>query len=107
MLDGKETLSLPGDLSSKLEALARESPEQYKLIHDLCSDELGQVHLFQQWIDAASISQKQVKELGDQLEKLNASYPGGLRSYILKAKALLKSESSLWNKIRSCLLFTS
>lgn len=82
-------MALPEALEKKLESLVTD--DQYDLIADLCSEELGQSHLFQPWVDASSLKSKDVQELCTQLEKLNASYPGGLRGYILKAKELLKN----------------
>lgn len=82
-------MSLPEGLEAKLEKL---SSEQADLIEDLCSEELGQSHLF--------TTGANIKELAAQLEKLDGSYPGGLRSYILKAKELLKSKSTIQQQQR-------
>lgn len=99
--------SLPGDLGNKLQALAKDSPKQHALIKDLCSEELGQSHLFEKWIAAGSVPPSEIRDLASQLESLDKSYPGGLRSYILKAKKLLKGTFPHTYKKRECPDFLS
>jgi UDP-sugar pyrophosphorylase len=62
--------------------------KQLLLLKDLCSDELGQSHLLDGYRKTASIDG--IRQLANQLTKLNDSYPGGLRGYILTARKLLQ-----------------
>ena len=70
--------------------LDEDSQEQHKLLVDLCSQELGQTHLFERWKDARNVSPSLIRQMADQLLQLDKAYPGGLRAYILNAKKLLK-----------------
>ena len=73
-----------------LQLLLKESKQQHDLLNDLCSAELGQSHLLDAWTNNDT---NKLRQLGAQLEKLDAAYPGGLRQYIAKARKLLESES--------------
>jgi hypothetical protein len=70
--------------------LDEDSKEQHELLVDLCSKELGQTHLFEEWSDAKHVSPSLIRQMADQLLELDKAYPGGLRAYILNAKKLLK-----------------
>ena len=78
----------PKDLEASLGLFL--SDNQQKLMLDLCSEELGQSHLFEGWSEAEKVSPSVLRQMGNQLESLNESIPGGLRQYILSAKRLLK-----------------
>ena len=80
--------SSPKDLEASLGLFLSDS--QQKLMLDLCSEELGQSHLFEGWSEAEKVSPSVLRQMGNQLESLNESIPGGLRQYILNAKRLLK-----------------
>lgn len=62
---------------------------QRELLLDLCSEELGQSHLFEHSSGTDDIGPS-IRRMGAQLEELDNAYPGGLRAYILNAKKLLK-----------------
>lgn len=66
-----------------------DNKRQHSLLVDLCTDELGQSHLFDGWSKSDKVSPSILRQMGDQLEALDNSYPGGLRAYILEAKKLL------------------
>lgn len=78
--------SLPADLETKLQSVSAEEPDKFDLVKDLCTEELGQSHLFE------NVTGDKLEDLISQLVTLNSAYPGGLRGYIMKAKELLKSE---------------
>jgi UDP-sugar pyrophosphorylase len=65
-------------------------PTSHKdLVQKLCSEELGQSHLFEAWSDATPKMQRQCAE---QLEDLDKAYTdGGLAGYIKNAKGLLEN----------------
>ena len=81
------TLSLPENLKDVITDDA-----QRNLLEDLCSEEYGQSHL----LDAYSRDNNDEKLRGmcQQLLKLDVGYPGGLRSYIKKAKQLLEDSKN-------------
>lgn len=81
-------------LERALKVLETTSTKQHSLVLDLTSEEFGQSHMFDKWKNDESI-----KELGDQLEQLDAAYPGGLRQYIVKAKKLLEDSKKGLNPL--------
>ncbi|KAF8377081.1 hypothetical protein HHK36_030454 [Tetracentron sinense] len=62
------------------------SPDQIELAKMLL--EMGQGHLFEHWPEPG-VGDEEKRSLFDQVNRLNASYPGGLASYIQTAKELL------------------
>lgn len=80
------TSKLPENVQKTIEGL----PEsQKKLVQELCSDKLGQSHLFQAWADASTDQQR---ACATQLEDLDKAYAdGGLAGYIENAKVLLEN----------------
>ncbi|KAL9173136.1 hypothetical protein ABFS82_03G093700 [Erythranthe guttata] len=62
------------------------SPEQVELAKMLL--EMNQGHLFQHWPEAG-VEDDAKRAFFDQIARLNASYPGGLASYIKTARELL------------------
>ena len=70
---------------------------QRALLEDLCSEEYGQSHL----LDAYSQDNDGGKLAGmcRQLLKLDGGYPGGLRSYVNKAKKLLQDSKNSVNPL--------
>ncbi|KAL8059563.1 hypothetical protein ABFX02_03G095900 [Erythranthe guttata] len=62
------------------------SPEQVELAKMLL--EMNQGHLFQHWPEAG-VEDDDKRAFFDQIARLNASYPGGLASYIKTARELL------------------
>lgn len=81
---------IPKDLEYSLTNYLTQS--QKLLVLDLCSEELGQAHLFDGWLQAEKVSPSVLRQMGRELEALNASIPGGLRKYVLNAKNLLKGK---------------
>jgi hypothetical protein len=67
------------------------SSKQTLLMLDLCSSEYGQLHLFEKWDQSKSdkVSPAVLRQMANQIESLDASYPGGLKKYINTAKKLL------------------
>jgi UDP-sugar pyrophosphorylase len=64
---------------------------QKDLIQKLCSEELGQSHLFETWSDATCTPEMQ-RQCAEQLEDLDKAYTdGGLEGYINNAKVLLEN----------------
>jgi len=63
------------------------SPEQFTLVQMLCDN--GQAHLFKDWPPLGKEDAEKIK-LVEQIERFNKSYPGGVKSYIDKARVLLK-----------------
>ena len=84
----KEPQAIPSGLKNAISFFL--TAEQQKLMLDLCSEELGQSHLFEAWDEAEKVSPSVLRQMVSQLESLDASYPGGLREYILTAKRLLE-----------------
>eukprot|EP00934_Nitzschia_sp_Nitz4_P008011 Nitzschia sp. Nitz4//scaffold165_size50357//3008//5415//NITZ4_007013-RA/size50357-processed-gene-0.1-mRNA-1//1//CDS//3329538108//8001//frame0 len=84
-----EKVTFPAILEKRLRVLAKEKPSQFELVKDLCSEELGQTHLFEKWLGEDDVPASEIRGFSASLEKLNKSYPGGLRAYILNAKKLL------------------
>ncbi|KAL8481934.1 hypothetical protein ACS0TY_028179 [Phlomoides rotata] len=67
------------------------SPEQVELAKALL--ELNQVHLFEHWPEPG-VEDDEKRAFFDQVTRLNASYPGGLASYIKTARELLAESKS-------------
>mmetsp|Transcript_7309 Transcript_7309/g.16521 ORF Transcript_7309/g.16521 Transcript_7309/m.16521 type:complete len:323 (-) Transcript_7309:31-999(-) len=61
---------------------------QRVLLEDLCSEEFGQSHLSDAYRQDGD--EEKLRGLCRQLVKLDGGYPGGLRSYVQKAKKLLR-----------------
>ncbi|KAL6873655.1 hypothetical protein ACP4OV_013737 [Aristida adscensionis] len=62
------------------------APDEVELAKMLLSE--GQMHLFEHWPEPGVDDDKK-RAFFDQVRRLNASYPGGLQSYIQNAKKLL------------------
>ncbi|KAM7279842.1 hypothetical protein ACFE04_006976 [Oxalis oulophora] len=75
--------SAPPNLRKNLQLL---SPDQIELVKVLLDN--GQSHLFQHWADPG-VDDQHKNAFFHQIAKLNASYPGGLASYIQTARQLL------------------
>lgn len=71
------------------------SPKQTELMLDLCSIECGQLHLFEKWDQSKpdKVSPAVLRQMANQIESLDESYPGGLREYIKTAQKLLAGTS--------------
>lgn len=82
------TSALPGDLSTKLQGLSSDSPEQYELMKDLILHH-GQEHLFQEWIHK-DVLPSTIRDFAAHLEEVDKACPEGLREYIKTAQKLLK-----------------
>ena len=82
---------MPSPLPENLNDLITDN-DQRRLLEDLCSEEFGQSHL----LDAYSqdVDNEKLRGLCEQLLKLDGGYPGGLRSYIKKAKVLLQNSKN-------------
>jgi len=78
---------MPSSLPENLKDVITDETQR-ALLEDLCSEELGQSHLLD--ADSQDDDDGKLRGLCQQLVKLNGGYPGGLRSYIEKAKKLLK-----------------
>ncbi|KAM7276643.1 hypothetical protein ACFE04_018509 [Oxalis oulophora] len=76
--------SAPPNLRKHLHIL---SPDQVELVKLLLDN--GQTHLFQHWPDDPALDHHHINAFFLQIAKLNASYPGGLASYIKTARQLL------------------
>ena len=58
-------------------------------------EELGQGHLFAQWSkDGGSDAKANEARFFEQIEALDASYPGGLKAYVANARQLLADSKS-------------
>uniref|UniRef100_A0A7S3JVS8 UTP-monosaccharide-1-phosphate uridylyltransferase n=1 Tax=Aureoumbra lagunensis TaxID=44058 RepID=A0A7S3JVS8_9STRA len=64
-------------------------PEEKRLVEVL--NECGQSHLFEDWTAEDSVEDR--KNFFAQIEKLNSSYPGGLKAYVESAKSLLAASA--------------
>ena len=82
---------MPASLPENLKELIPDDAQR-NLLQDLCSEEFGQLHL----LDAYSKDGKDeyLRGMCEQLLKLDGGYPGGLRSYIKKAKKLLEDSKN-------------
>lgn len=82
---------MPSSLPENLKDLVTDDAQR-ALLEDLCSEEFGQSHL----LDAYSKDgdDEKLRGLCQQLLKLDGGYPGGLRSYITKAKKLLQDSKN-------------
>lgn len=81
-INGESIFSVP-NLHKNLSIL---SPDQIKLARMLV--EAGQSHLFQSWAEPG-VEDEEKRGFFEQVARLNASYPGGLTSYIKTARELL------------------
>ena len=57
-------------------------------------DELGQGHLFAQWSEGGDSAKANEARFFEQMEALDASYPGGLKAYVANARQLLAESKS-------------
>ena len=80
--------TMPSSLPANLKDVVADNSER-ELLEDLCSEELGQSHLLDGYSNG--VDDDRLRSLCSQLIKLNRGYPGGLRSYILKARKLLQN----------------
>lgn len=85
---------MPSSLPANLKDVVSNDFER-ELLEDLCSEELGQSHLLDGYGNGdggngSGSDDGNLRSLCSQLIKLNRGYPGGLRSYILKARILLQ-----------------
>ena len=87
-LETGECLDLTTILGPDNAALLTES--QRSLVGSLLS--LDQQHLFEDWPPAGEADAEK-KQLMEQLESLDGSYPGGLSTYITKARDLLEASA--------------
>jgi UDP-sugar pyrophosphorylase len=89
-----EEKKLPTVLRKALTGL---TPSQEELARKLCSEELGQSHLFETWSDASPSVKRQ---FASQLEELDKAYTdGGLEGYIKNAKQLLENSRNEVNPL--------
>ena len=54
----------------------------------LCTDDIGQKHIFDAWPDAGTDDDKKAACL-EQCRQLDSSYPGGIKAYVASARKLL------------------
>ena len=87
VVEQSEEIHIPDGLAQTLDIF--ENNEIKELLTSLCSNKLGQSHLFDKWGKSDKISPAALRQMGNQLHALDKSYPGGLRSYILKAKTVM------------------
>jgi hypothetical protein len=109
---GAKKDTMPEGLANALTFFMNDNQTQHKLLVDLCSKELGQTHLFEEWNKSDKVSPSVLRQMGDQLEQLDKAYPGGLRDYILKAKKLLEGVSRdfyslVWPRVCFCVRNTT
>ncbi len=80
---------LPPGLEKALPAF---TPAQQALLKQLVTPDCGQQHLFASWPSTKETSPAILRQLVEQLESLDQSYPdGGLAGYIRNAKRLLEA----------------
>ncbi|VEU36725.1 unnamed protein product [Pseudo-nitzschia multistriata] len=84
---------MPSSLPENLEGLIPDDTQR-ALLEDLCSEELGQAHLLDAYCEGGSVDDDKLRSLCQQLVKLDGGYPGGLRSYVQKAKKLLQDSKA-------------
>ena len=82
---------MPSSLPENLKELITDDAER-ALLEDLCSEEYGQLHLLDAY--AKDSDDEKLRGLSQQLLKLDGGYPGGLKSYITKAKKLLQDSKN-------------
>ena len=85
--------TMPSSLPENLEGLIPDDTQR-ALLEDLCSEELGQAHLLDAYCEGGSVDDDKLRSLCQQLVKLDGGYPGGLRSYVQKAKKLLQDSKA-------------
>ena len=78
---------MPSSLPDNLKDLITDDAQR-SLLEDLCSEEFGQSHLLDAY--GKDGDDEKLRGLCEQLLKLDGGYPGGLRSYVTKAKKLLQ-----------------
>ena len=83
--------NMTSSLPENLKELITDDAER-ALLEDLCSEEYGQFHLLDAY--AKDSDDEKLRGLSQQLLKLDAGYPGGLKSYITKAKKLLQDSKN-------------
>jgi len=66
------------------------SAKQFALVEVLCKN--GQAHLFKDWPSPGKDDAEKLR-LVEQIERFDKSYPGGVKSYIDKARILLKDST--------------
>ena len=91
------TATMISSLPSNLKEIVTDDTQR-ALLEDLCSVELGQSHLLDAYCQGDADDDK-LRGLCSQLLKLNGGYPGGLRSYIEKAKKLLQDSKDSVNPL--------
>ena len=77
---------MPSSLPENLKDLITDDAQR-TLLEDLCSEEFGQSHLLDGYSQDGD--DEKLRGMCQQLLKLDGGYPGGLRSYVQKAKMLL------------------
>ncbi|CAK9175496.1 unnamed protein product [Ilex paraguariensis] len=82
-IDADWAVDAPPNLQQNLSLL---SPQQIELAKMLV--EMGQSHVFEKWTEPG-VDDDEKRAFFDQMARLNASYPGGLMSYIQTARQLL------------------
>lgn len=82
-IDGSDWAANAPNLKRNLSLL---SPEQVELAKMLIK--MGQSHVFEHWSEPG-LEDDEKRAFFDQVARLNASYPGGLESYIKNARELL------------------
>lgn len=86
---------MPDNKQEILDAIQAHVPEPERaLLVELCSDELGQQHLFAEFpkVFTGEDIASDIRSMSQQLHKLDRGYPGGLKAYIQNAKKLLQGE---------------
>ena len=82
--------NMPSPLPENLKELITDDAER-ALLEELCS-EYGQSHLLDAY--AKDSDDEKLRRLSQQLLKLDGGYPGGLKSYVTKAKKLLQDSKN-------------
>ena len=80
---------MPSSMPENLKELIPDDTQRV-LLEDLCSEEFGQFHLLDAYCQDDGGDEEKFRGLCRQLVKLDGGYPGGLRSYVQKAKKLLQ-----------------
>jgi hypothetical protein len=97
----RNTSTMLSSLPANLKEIVTDDTQR-ALLEDLCSEELGQSHLLDAYCaqdGGADADADKLRGLCSQLLKLNGGYPGGLRSYIEKAKKLLQDSKDSVNPL--------
>jgi UDP-sugar pyrophosphorylase len=88
---------MPSSLPDNLKDLIKDDAQR-ALLEDLCSEEFGQSHLLDAYCQDGD--DEKLRGLSQQLLKLDGGYPGGLRSYVEKAKKLLEDSKNGVNPLQ-------